>query len=374
MIFRKNFKYLLEPHRLEESLCAQFAGAKRWVFNWGLSQRIDLWEKEKNGITLFEQNNQLVFLKTQEELAWLKTIHSQVLQQGLGDLDRAFLNFFQGCKNGQKIGYPRFKCKGVRDSFRFPQGVQVKGNRVYLPKIGWVKFRKSREIEGKIKQTTILKEGDKWYICFCCEIEKEAPRVVIDPKKSVGIDLGLKHFATLAIGEKNHLVTIENPKYLRKRLKKLEFLSRALSKKEKGGKNRFKARKKLSLFHCHVRNLRLDFFNKLALTIVKSHDIIGVETMTIKGMLQGLKKLARAISDVGWGMFVQCLKNKAEEYGKTLFEVSSLLGSTRLCSNCGHKNEISLGQREYTCSCGHIMDRDWNAAINIKNKAVGASV
>ncbi len=372
MIFKKAFKYLLEPNKPQETLFSQFSGAKRWIFNWGLSQRKELWEKEKRAVSLFDQNNELVVLKKREELAWLKKIHSQVLQQGLCDLDRAFSNFFSGIKNG--VGYPHFKCKGIRDSFRYPQGVEVKDNKVYLPKIGWIKFKKSRDIEGIIKQTTVLKEGEKWYVSFSTEIEKEAPKVIIKEEKAIGIDLGLKTFATMAVGEKNFHVTVENPKFLRKKLKKLSFLSRSLSKKKKGGRNRYKARKKLNLFHCHLRNLRLDFFYKLSLDIVKNHDIIGVEKMNIKGMCQGLKTLARAISDAGWGLFLNCLKNKAFEYGKSVIEVSSLMGSTRICSNCNSKNEIALGQREYICKCGQRIDRDLNAAINIKNKAVGASV
>ena len=161
MIFKKAFKYLLNPQKTEESLFNQFAGAKRWIFNRALAQRKEGWEKEKKSITLFAQNNELVLLKKQENLAWLANIHSQVLQQALNDVDRAFLNFFNGLRNKSNVGYPRFKCKGVRDSFRYPQGVRVNDDRVFLPKIGWVKFKKSREIEGVIKQTTVSKEGDK---------------------------------------------------------------------------------------------------------------------------------------------------------------------------------------------------------------------
>jgi putative transposase len=372
MLFRKNFQFCLDPKNKQINLFCQSSGAKRWVFNRGLFQRKEGWEKEKKKISLFDQNNELVLLKKDPKLSWLKKIHSQVLQQALADLDRAFLNFFRGLKNKEKIGYPRFKCKGVRDSFRYPQGVKVQDNKVYLPKIGWVRFRKSREIEGVIKQTTISREGDKWYVTFSCEIEKEIPHPIIDPKNKVGIDFGLTYFATLAVGERNYHVTIENPKFLRKSLKKLRFLSAALSHKKKGGQNRYKARKRLNLFHSHLRHQRLDFFYKLALEIVKSHDIISVEIMNIKGMLQGLRTLSRAISDVGWREFLNCLKNKALEYGKTLYEVSSFLASSRLCSKCGRKNKIALGQREYVCGCGQRIDRDLNAAINIK--AAGASV
>ena len=296
------------------------------------------------------------------------------MQQSLSDLDTAFQNFFRGLKQKAKIGYPRFKCKGVRDSFRYPQGVKVLNSKVFLPKIGWIKFRESRKIEGIIKQTTIVKEGDNWYVSFALEIEKDEIKPKININKVVGIDLGVKKFATMAIGNDNRLVTEENPKFLNKSLKKLRFLSRKLSKKRKGSRNRYKARKDLSKFHAKLKNMRLDFFYKLSLEIVKSHDIIGIEKMNIKNMFQGVKILSRAISDAGWGMFLNCLKNKALEYGKTLHEVSSLLSSTKKCSKCGIKKHMALSDRVYVCKCGNILDRDLNAAINIKTLAVGASV
>ena len=212
---------------------------------------------------------------------------------------------------------------------------------------------------------------------FLQKLKKKSPRPVLDLQKNVGIDLGLTYFATLAIGEKNHRVTVENPKFLRNGLKKLRFFSRQLSFKQKRSKNRYKARKKLNFLHCKFKNQRLDFFYKLALTIVKSHDIISIETMNIKAMLQGLKNLARAITDAGWNIFLNCLKNKVLEYGKTLYEVSSLLGNTCVCSRCRKKNKIPLGQREYVCECGLRIDRDLNSGININAnslKAAGTSV
>jgi putative transposase len=374
MIFKKTFKYRLNPTKEQGSLFAKFAGAKRWIYNRSLFQRKEAFEKEKKRISLFDQNNGLVLLKKQQDLSWLKEVHSQVLQQALSDLDKAYQNFFRGLKQKIKIGFPRFKCKGIKDSFRYPQGVKVNNAKVFFPKIGWVCFRESRIVEGKIKQTTIVKEGEYWYVSFACEIEKEPVKHILNKDKTLGIDLGIKTFATMAVGKKNHLVTIENPKFLKKSLKKLRFLNRRLSKKRKGSKNRYKARIALSKFHIRLRNLRLDFFYKLALEIVKNHDIISVEKMNIKKMLQGLKSLSRSISDAGWGIFLNCLKNKALEYGKTLYEVSSLLASTRKCSKCGNKKEMSLRQREYICECGNILDRDLNAAINIKNLAVGTSV
>jgi len=374
MIFKKTFKYRLVPTKKQETLFAKFAGAKRFIYNRSLFQRKEIYEKDKKSLSLFDQNNELVKLKKQEDLSWLKEIHSQVLQQALSDLDKSFQNFFRGLKQKVKIGFPRFKCKGVRDSFRYPQGVKVLNNKAYLPKIGWVKFKKSREVEGRVKQTTIVKEGDHWFVSFALEIEKDKPQPKININKVVGIDLGIKTFACMAVSNKNHLVTVENPKFLNQSLKKLRFLSRKLSKKRKGSENRYKARKKLSKFHAKLKNLRLDFFYKISLEIVKSHDIIGIEKMNIKNMLHGLKTLSRSINDAGWGMFLNCLKNKAMEYGKILNEVSSLLSSTKKCSNCGNKKEMKLKDRMYVCECGNAIDRDFNAAINIKNLTVGASV
>lgn len=373
MILRKGYKFRLDPKRDKKSLFFQFAGANRWVFNRGLFERKNVFEKENRTITLFEQNNELTTLKNQKETLWLKEIHSQVLQQSLNDLDMAYKNFFRRLKNNENPGFPKFKIKGLKDSFRYPQGVKVKGSLVFLPKIGWVKLRKTREIKGEIKQTTISRTGDNWFVSFNTQEEVEDPRSNIDPTNTVGIDLGLKSFATLAIGKDNHLITIENPKYLRKKLSKLRYLSRQISKKEKKSQNNYKAIKRFSSFHAHIKNLRLDFFHKLALMIVKSHDIIKVEKMNIKGMLKGLKTLSRAINDAAWSCFINCLKNKAIEYGKTIFEISSLLGLTKQCSKCGNKNELTLKDRIYKCPrCSNILDRDLNAAINIK--AAGSTV
>lgn len=166
MLLKKGFKFRLEPTNEQRQLFAQFAGATRFLYNRGLAQRKALYDHEGKSLTYYDQNNELVALKRQEETSWLQEIHSQILQQALKNLDNAFQNFFQNIRAGRKPGFPRFKCKGVRDSFRYPQGIKLKTNNVYLPKIGWVKFRKSREIEGEIKQTTILREARSLVYCL----------------------------------------------------------------------------------------------------------------------------------------------------------------------------------------------------------------
>ncbi|MFZ0565034.1 MAG: transposase, partial [Chlamydiales bacterium] len=166
----------------------------------------------------------------------LKDIHSQVLQQALHDLKEAFDHFFRRVKNKETPGYPQFRCKGKNDSFRYPRGVKVEKEYAWLPKIGWVRMRKSREIEGKIKQTTVIKEGKYWYGCFACEIEKE--NALLQTGDTIGIDVGLEHFACIAT--ETGIEEIKNPRFFKNRLAKIRYLGRQLSKKEKRSKNRLK--------------------------------------------------------------------------------------------------------------------------------------
>jgi putative transposase len=370
MIFTKTFKFRLRPLHEQESLCFKFAGASRWVFNRGLAQRHQLWEEEKRSVSLYDQNNELVELKKEESISWLKDIHSQVLQQALHDLNEAFNHFFRRVKNKETPGYPQFRCKGEHDSFRYPQGVQVEKDSVWLPKIGWVKFRKSREIEGEIKQTTVIREGKYWYVCFACEIETDISSVKMT-KDTVGIDVGLEHFACIAT--ERGIEEIKSPHFLKNRLAKIRYLSRKLSKKEKRSKNRLKVKQALSAEHARVKNQRKDWQHKLSTYLVKSHDKIVVESLAVKELLEKESKArARGISDAGWRGFFQMLKYKCEEKGKQLLEVGRYFPSTKQCFRCKTKNEIPLEQREYSCTCGHRMHRDHNAALNLR--AAGMSV
>jgi putative transposase len=370
VIFTKTFKFRLRPNREKASLCAQFAGASRWVYNRGLDQRNTLWQEQKRCISHFDQNDELVLLKTKEETSWLKEIHSQVLQQALHDLKEAFNHFFRRVKNKETPGYPHFRCKGEHDSFRFPQGVKVKKDYVWLPKIGWVRFRKSREIEGKIKQTTVIREGKYWYVCFACEIEK-AQQPCKTAKEVLGLDVGLEHFATVA--KEEGIEEIKSPRFLKKKLTKIKYLSRSLSRKEKKSKNRLKAKQALNAAHARIRNQRRDWQHKLSTDLVKSHDKIVVESLAVKELLEREPRhRARAISDAGWRGFLQMLKYKCEEKGKELLEVGRYFPSTKQCYKCKSKNESPLEQREYSCSCGHRVHRDHNAALNLR--AAGMSV
>lgn len=368
MILKKTFKFRLDPNQMQEKLFAKFSGACRWVYNRGLAQKKQAWEKDQRSISLFDQNKELSTLKTQEETNWLKDIHSQILQQSLHDLNNAYNHFFRRIKQKETPGYPRFRCRGEKDSFRYPQGVKVSNQHAYLPKIGRVKYIKSREIEGKIKQTTIIKQGKYWYICFSCEIEKTIPP--IQPTTIIGIDLGIEHFATLAT---TNILYIDNPRFLNKELNHLRYLSRQLSQKHNQSKNWHKAKAKLQTFHAKAQNMRKDFLHKQSTTLVKNHDIIVVESLQVKELLiKAHPSLARNISDAGWRQFLEMLRYKSLHLGKKFIEAKPYFPSTKLCSQCGKVNTIELTTRKYQCSCGLNIHRDANAALNLK--AVGMPV
>jgi putative transposase len=371
MLFKKTFRFRLKPNKRERILFAQFAGACRFVFNRGLAGKKKAFEEEKKNISYYELNNELPSLKKQEETSWLKDIHSQVLQQALKDLDLAFQHFFRRVKNKEAPGYPKFKCKGEHDSFRFPQGVSVEGDKAYLPKIGYVRFKKTREIEGTIKQTTIIREAGNWYICFSCEVEKEVFQPILDETSAIGIDVGLRHYATLAIGNENTLQEIANPRLLKQYLQKLRFLSKNLSRKVLKSRNWYRAKKALQAHYAKLKNCRTDFAHKLSTQVVKNHDIIGVENLSITSLLQaGRTTIARNIADVGWRRFFDCLQYKALHQGKAFIAVNRWFASTKTCSQCRRKHKLTLSDLVLVCPCGLEIGRDQNASINIKNEAI----
>jgi len=374
MIIRRAFKYKLKPTPSQREKFLQFAGARRFVFNRGLAERKKNFEATGKSLSYFEQNVELTTLKDLPETEWLKEIHSQVPQQALKDLDRAFQNFFRRVKKGEKPGYPRFKKKGMSESFRYPQGVKISGSQAFVPKIGWIKFRKSRELQGILNETTILQEGTSWFVSFSCEWEKETNLVPLNENRAVGIDMGLTQFATTSSGPENGRHDIANPRFLSKNLSHLRYLSKQLSKKVKRSKNCYKARLKLSRHHARIKNLRNDFVQKLSTEMIKNHDILCIESLDISSLMkESPKGLSRSIGDAGWRMFLHCLKYKAEEGGKHLVEAGKYFPSSRICASCWSSQKMPLSEREYKCgSCGTKTDRDYNSAIVLKAAGMSA--
>ncbi|WP_245587694.1 RNA-guided endonuclease InsQ/TnpB family protein, partial [Calidithermus chliarophilus] len=255
----------MEPTQAQSDALLRMAGARRFVWNWGLARRKEAYAATGKGLTYNQQAAELTTLKQQPETVWLKEADSQLLQQALKDLDRAFKAFFE-----RRAGFPQFKSR-KRDEprFRIPQRVKVENSKVYVPKVGWVRIRQSQPIDCPIKGATFKREADgHWYVTLTAEFEMpDVPLPPANPERVVGVDLGLKDFAVLSDGTR-----IAPPRFYRKGLAKLRRAQRELSRKRRGSKNREKARHRLSKVHARVRNQRQDWLHKLTTGLVQKYD------------------------------------------------------------------------------------------------------
>lgn len=357
MIVKKAFKYRLKPNNEQQAALTIQFGHARFTFNWALGRRKEFYQTNGKGLNYYAQADELRDLKQADDTLWLKQGHSQVLQQKLRDLDRAYVNFFEG-----RAEYPAFKSKRNKQSIRYPQGFKLQGQSVYLPKVGWVQLVLHRPVEGEMKSATVTKtKSGRYFVSIQCETELDAP---IYEGPHVGVDMGLNHFATLSTGEK-----IDNPRHLRKAEKRLARAQRKLSRKVKGSANREKQRVKVARLHERVSDQRRDFHHKLSRRLVDEFGAITFETLHIKGMVRN-HKLAKSISDAGWGQFIAFTEYKGAWYGAHLEKIDRFYASTKICSECGTKNQdLTLSDRTWVCqSCGVVHDRDVNAAINIQNQ------
>jgi len=262
------FKLKVRSKAIQEKLI-RFSGCYRLIYNLALQQRIWVWNQRKVSLSYATQCLELPGLK--EEFPFLREVHSQVLQQALLDLDRAFRNYFEG-----RAEFPRFKKRKDGISFRYPQGVKVEGRRVYLPKIGWIRFFKSREIKGKIKQATVSKATDGWFISFSVEKDIDIPSMRLD--NLIGIDMGIRNFLSTSLGWH-----VENPLYLDRHLRKLAKEQRRLSRKKRFSRNWFKQVRRVRMVHKKISNSRNDFLHKVSTSIAKSHGVV-VEDLRIGNM------------------------------------------------------------------------------------------
>ena len=332
----------------------------RVLYNSCVLDRKNRYEQTGNGLSRTDQ--QVVLKNDKNRFEFLNDIHSQVLQAVLFRVERAFQNFFRRVKSGEEPGYPRLRGVGRYDSITYPQAAafQITEQGLRLSKIGTIKIKLHRPINGTIKTCTIKREADKWYACFAVECEPVRKAV---SGKFIGIDLGIKSFAVLSNGE-----IIDSPKYFRKSEKVLVRKQRRLSKAKKGSANRKKRRRTVSRLHCKIRNQRSDFLHKESRKIVNTYGFIAAEDLNIKGMVRN-HCLAKSISDAGWGQFLGFLEYKAEEAGVQFEKVAPHYTSIN-CSHCGNPVPKKLKDRIHFCiTCGTILDRDHNAAINILNKS-----
>lgn len=358
----KAYKYELIPTESQKQQLNNAFGSCRFVYNLALETKNTAYQKGKN-LTCFDLMKQLPDLKV--ECPWLKEVPSQSLQQAISNLDKSFTNFFKGNAN-----FPKFKKKNDRQSFRIPVAIKVDFENwiVTLPKYGKVKFHNSRSFKGIVKQATVSKTTTgRYFISVLVDTLEALPKKMpISYDTTIGIDLGLKHFAILSDGRK-----IDNPKFLNNSLRKLRKEQRSLSRKKKGSDRREKQKLVVAKTYEKVSNQRKDFLHKLSTQIINEYDSIAIENLNVQGMIKN-KKLSRHIADASWGTFESYLKYKAEWYGKNILQIGRFEPSSKMCG-CGViNNSLKLSQREWVCSsCGLLHDRDILAANNIKRFGLG---
>lgn len=364
----RSYRFRIYPTSEQENLIQRTFGCCRFVYNHFLAMRIEAYKERGETMNYCICCNALTPMKKDSE--WLKEVDATALQSSLRDLDTAFQNFFRGVKRGQHIGYPKFKSKRNRrrsyKSKRVGENIAVVGNKVKLPKLGLVKCAVSKEVKGRILSATVSQvPSGKYYVSLCCTDVEIEPL----PKTGavVGVDLGIKALATTSDG-----VVYPNNKRLYSQDKKLRKLSRRFSRKQKGSKNKEKARIRLARLQERIANQRRDDIQKATTDLIKNYDVICIENLKAKGMMQN-HHLARSVSDASFYEFRRDLEYKAKWYGKTVSVIDTFYPSSQLCSDCGYRNQGTkdLGVREWTCPvCGKHHDRDVNAAINILNEGM----
>jgi putative transposase len=361
----KAYKFKLKMNQGFQTNCQQTLNICRELYNAALQERREAFRVQKISINFHRQAIQLPEIKLIRDD--VEAIHSQVLQDTLRKLSKAFDAFFRRLKTSEKAGFPRFKGQDRYHSFTYPQsGFKLVGNKLTLSKIGSCRLRLSRAIEGRIKTCSIKKQADGWFVIFT--VEENQARWIPKTGDSIGLDVGLENFATLSTGEVK-----ENPRFFRQAEKALKIQQRKVSKKKLRGANRRKAARLLGKKHLKVQHQRKDFFHKTSLQLIKEYDEITVEDLNIKGLLKN-HHLAKSISDASWGTFIRVLENKAANAGRRVWRVPAAFTSQD-CSQCGNRVKKSLSQREHRCiGCGYVAHRDHNAALNIAARGRAQSV
>ncbi|HLW03225.1 MAG TPA: RNA-guided endonuclease TnpB family protein [Ktedonobacterales bacterium] len=366
MLTVRAYKTELDLTNEQVTACKRHAGAARWAYNWGLARKQDAYKATGKSPYAGEVHRELNALK-KTEVPWMYETSKCAPQEALRNLDSAFAHFFRRCalkKAGQlrgKVGYPTFKSKkkGL-GSFRLTGSIAIFADAIQLPRLGRLRLKEKHYLptDGvKIRSATVSEQAGHWYVSVQVEQEQVVPA---NAGPVVGVDLGVKSLATFSDG-----TVIANPRHLKRRLKKIKRFHRAVSRKQKGSKNRRKAANRLAKLFRNVSNQRQNTLHQVTTMLAKTKQVIVIEDLHVRGMLKN-HHLAQAIADVGFYEFKRQLVYKSAWYGSRVILADRWEPSSKTCSGCGWYDEgLQLSDRTFHCqACGLVLDRDWNAAIN----------
>ena len=361
----KTYKYRIYPNKEQQVMFAKTFGCVRFIYNKMLGDKIDFYKETKQKL-----NNTPAQYK--KEFGWLKEVDSLALANAQMNLQTAYNNFFRN----KSVGFPKFKSKHRNQNSYTTnnQGGNIRiehGKYIKLPKIGIVRIKLHRQIPNNhtIKSCTISQTpSGKYYVSILVEFAYETPKIVLNINNFIGLDMDMKNLYTDSNG-----VRAEYPRYYRQMLDKLKREQRKLSKCKIGSNNRNKQRFKVAKLHEKVANQRKDFLHKLSNQIANDYNGVCIESLNMKAMSQCLH-LGKSVQDNGWGMFTTFLKYKLDWQGKPLIKINKWYPSSKTCHHCGYVNDkLTLSDREWVCEgCGEIIDRDWNAAMNIRDEGIKA--
>jgi len=355
------YRYEFKPNNIQENELLKHTGCSRFAYNWGLEIKKKSYEETKKSPNAIELHRILNALK-KTEFPWMYEVSKCAPQEALRDLDKAFKNFFE-----KRAIFPKFRKKGVDDHFRLTGNIKVFPKHIQIPRIGKLRTKEgTNKFNGKILSVTIKREADRWYISLQVEVEKETSP--LNQKGIVGLDCNTKEIVS---SDEERFVL---PRPLEKLIKLLSKRAKQHSKKQKGSRNRVRSAMKLARLYRRIRNIRKDFYHKLSSEIAKTKQVICVESLKIENMVKN-PYLSRSILDAGWRMFLEMLEYKTKWYGSQLTFCPSFYPSTLTCSKCGYKlEELPLSIRIFNCpNCELEIDRDLNAALNLRNIAVSTA-
>lgn len=366
----RGYRYRLYPTKDQIVLLNKTFGCCRYVYNWALKTKDTEYKTNNNSLSSFDL---MKLMKTQlkSQFEWLKEVNSQSLQQSIHNLDTAYTNFF---RNPKKVGFPQYKKRRNKQSFQCPQHCTVdfiKGT-IYIPKVKYIPAVLHRRFNGTVKTVTISKTpSGEYYASVLVDTNMvELPLKEVNPNTSIGIDLGIKSLAVCSNGK-----TYENQHNLKNSLNRLALYQKRLSKKEKGSSNYNKTRIKVAKVHETIANKRRDYLHKITYELTHDSQVctICVEDLNVKGMTKN-HHLSQSINDASFGLFLTILEYKCKWYGINYIKIDRFAPSSKTCCKCGYINKtLKLSDREWVCPhCGTTLDRDFNAAINIKN--IGLSI